>query len=112
MVSGGSTVSTHVLDTERGVPAAGVPVELSRVGRSVAQAQTDADGRIADLAGGPLPAGQYVLAFDVAAYFQAQGRPDPFLRRVSIEFQVQAADRYCHVPLLLSPYACTSYRGS
>jgi 5-hydroxyisourate hydrolase len=108
----GPTLSTHVLDTERGLPAAGVPVELSRDGQSLAQAETDADGRIADLAGGPLGEGQYQLAFDVAAYFRVQGRQAPFLQRVSIEFLAQAVDRHYHVPLLLSPYACTSYRGS
>ena len=109
---GGPTLSTHVLDTERGLPAVGVPVELVLSGRPIARASTDADGRIADLGGGPLDAGAYVLTFDVAAYFEAHGRQAPFLRRVSIEFQAHAADRHYHVPLLVSPYACTSYRGS
>jgi 5-hydroxyisourate hydrolase len=103
-------LSTHVLDTERGLPAGGVPVELVQAGRSVAQGLTDSDGRVAHLAS--VDTGEYVLTFDVAAYFQAQGRPAPFLRRVSIAFQAHAADRHYHVPLLLSPYACTSYRGS
>ena len=111
-MSPGPTLSTHVLDTERGVPAAGVVVELSQAGRSLARAETDADGRIHDLAGGALGEGMYQLAFEVAAYFEALGRPAPFLRRVSIDFHARAADRHYHVPLLLSPYACTSYRGS
>jgi 5-hydroxyisourate hydrolase len=111
-VSAGPTLSTHVLDAERGMPAAGVLVELSQAGRPVARAETDLDGRIADLAGGPLAEGFYELAFDVAAYFASQGRPAPFLWRVSIEFQAQATDRHYHLPLLLSPYACTTYRGS
>jgi 5-hydroxyisourate hydrolase len=105
-----STLSTHVLDVELGVPAAGVRVELSSSGRSLASAQTDADGRISQLAS--LETGEYVLSFDVAGYFAAQGRPAPFLRRVSIAFQTHASDRHYHVPLLVSPFACTSYRGS
>ena len=109
-MSGGPTLSTHVLDIERGVPAAGVSVELSHAGRRVAQAATDADGRISDLAS--LDTGEYVLTFDVAAYFQAQGRPAPFLRRVHIEFSADASDGHYHVPLLVSAYACSSYRGS
>jgi len=110
-VTAGPTLSTHVLDTERGQPAAGVPVELSQAGRSVARGLTDADGRIGDLAAGPLTPGEYQIAFDVAAYFAAQGRDAPFLRRVTIEFLVSGGGHY-HVPLLLAPYACTSYRGS
>ena len=108
----GPTLSTHVLDTERGLPAAGVPVVLLRDGRSVARAETGADGRVTDLAGAPLAEGRYELAFDVAAYFRARGRPAPFLQRVVIEFQAQPADQHYHVPLLLSAFACTSYRGS
>ena len=109
-MSGGPTLSTHVLDIERGVAAAGVPVGLLQAGRELAQATTDADGRIGELAS--LDTGEYVLTFDVAAYFQAQGRPAPFLRRVSVEFQAHASDRHYHVPLLLSPFAVTCYRGS
>jgi 5-hydroxyisourate hydrolase len=105
-----TTLSTHVLDVERGLPAAGVPVELSSSDRSVASAETDADGRISELAS--LETGEYVVSFDVAAYFRAQGRPAPFLRRVSLEFQVQGSDHHYHLPLLLSPFAATCYRGS
>jgi 5-hydroxyisourate hydrolase len=105
-----STLSTHVLDVERGCPAAGVLVGLSQHGRDLARATTDADGRITDLAS--LQSGEYVLHFDVATYFEAQGRPAPFLRRVSIEFQADASDRHYHVPLLVSPFAATCYRGS
>jgi 5-hydroxyisourate hydrolase len=111
-MSGGPTLSTHVLDIERGVPAAGVSVELSHAGRRVAQAATDADGRIRDIGAGALEPGEYALAFDVGAYYQAQGRPTSFLRRVSIEFSAHPGDAHYHVPLLVSPYACTSYRGS
>jgi 5-hydroxyisourate hydrolase len=109
-VSGGPTLSTHVLDTERGVPACGVPVEVLLDGRVVGQGETDADGRIAALA--ELTEAQYAIVFDVAAYFQAQGRPAPFLQQVTIQFRARAADQHYHVPLLLSPFACTTYRGS
>jgi 5-hydroxyisourate hydrolase len=106
-----TSLSTHVLDIERGVPAVGVPIALFRDEHALARHETNADGRIADLAG-DLPAGAYRLVFDVAAYFASQARPAPFLQRVSIDFQIRAADPHYHVPLLLSPYACSSYRGS
>jgi 5-hydroxyisourate hydrolase len=105
-----TTLSTHVLDVERGIPAVGVPVALYAADRLLAEALTDDDGRIAHLA--QLDTGVYRIAFDAAAYFARQGRTAPFLNRVSIEFQVDAAAPHYHVPLLLSPYACTSYRGS
>jgi 5-hydroxyisourate hydrolase len=105
-------LSTHVLDVERGVPAAGVLISLYRGEQLVAHAETDADGRVGNVAGGPVEPGVFRLVFDVAAYFATEQRVAPFLQRVSIEFQVNVADDHCHVPLLLSPYACTSYRGS
>jgi hydroxyisourate hydrolase len=108
-----TSLSTHVLDIERGAPAAGVPIALYRGEQRLTLADTNADGRITDLAGGSsLAAGTYRLVFEVAVYFARQGRAAPFLERVSIEFQVNPADPHYHVPLLLSPYACTSYRGS
>jgi 5-hydroxyisourate hydrolase len=107
-----TTLSTHVLDIERGIPAPGVPIELYRGEQPLARAQTNADGRIPDLAGGPVEPGTYRLVFDVAVYFAARGTSAPFLRRVSIDFDVRAADPHYHVPLLLSAYAFTSYRGS
>ena len=108
-----TTLSTHVLDIERGAPAAGVPIALYRGEQSLAEVQTNADGRVVDLSNGSsLDAGSYRLVFNVAAYFARQGRAAPFLQRVSIEFQVADGDPHYHVPLLLSPYACTSYRGS
>jgi 5-hydroxyisourate hydrolase len=109
------SLSTHVLDTESGIPAAGVPVTLARQEGDafvvVAAATTDLDGRIRDLAP-TLPAGAYQLAFDVAAYLRQQGRAVTFLRRVVIEFEAQGDGGHYHVPLLLSRYSCTSYRGS
>jgi 5-hydroxyisourate hydrolase len=107
-----STLSTHVLDIERGVPAAGVVVGVSQAGVEVGRAQTGVDGRVNSLGDGLLGEGAYVLTFEVAGYFAALGRPAPFLRRVSIEFQVEGNQGHYHVPLLLSAFGCTSYRGS
>ena len=88
-----------MLDTAAGQPAAGVRVELRRDGELVASAETDADGR-ARLAEGLAP-GAYVLAFSP---------PSPFFRRVELE--VELGEGHTHVPLLVSSYACASYRGS
>ena len=94
------TISTHVLDTERGKPAAGVRVELYRGDELVAERETDGDGRIRDLA--EVDPGAYRLVFHPGS---------PFFRRVEVEIEIEAG-RDHHVPLLLSPYACTIYRGS
>jgi 5-hydroxyisourate hydrolase len=94
------TLSTHVLDTERGRPAAGVRVELYRGDERLAEEATDEDGRIADLAPGLEP-GVYRIVFHP---------PSPFFRRVELE--VELGDGHTHVPLLVSSYACASYRGS
>ena len=105
------TISTHVLDTERGLPAEGVRVTLSRldVGSApirMTQALTDRDGRIADLLERPLAAGDYRLEFDI-------GRDDDaFFRRVAVDLRVADTTRSYHVPLLLAPYSMTTYRGS
>jgi 5-hydroxyisourate hydrolase len=107
-----TTLSTHVLDTERGTPAAGLAVSLFHAGQLIAHAQTNADGRIPNLGEAPLRADTYRLVFDVAAYYAIQGRAAPFFQRVTLEFRVGAEDRHLHVPLLLSPYGCTTYRGS
>jgi 5-hydroxyisourate hydrolase len=93
------TVSTHVLDTERGSPAAGIRVELWRGDELVGSGETDADGRIQELGGGE--PGTYRLVFHP---------PSPFFRRVELE--VELDERHHHVPLLLSSYACATYRGS
>jgi 5-hydroxyisourate hydrolase len=98
------SVSTHVLDTAAGRPAAGVTVELfaQRDGLEscLASGATDADGRIGSLADGLEP-GTYRLVFHP---------PSPFFTQV--ELQVELGDGHYHVPLLVSPYGCTSYRGS
>ena len=107
-----TTLSTHVLDTERGLPAAGLPVALFADDRLVASRQTDAGGRIADLGEGSLAPGTYRIVFDVAAYLTATGRDAKFLQRVSLEFALDGTLPHYHVPLLMSAYSCTSYRGS
>jgi 5-hydroxyisourate hydrolase len=94
------SVSTHVLDTAAGKPAAGVRVELCREREVLAEGQTDGDGRIAPLAEELTP-GKYELVF---------WPPSPFFTRVELE--VELGDGHHHVPLLISPYGCASYRGS
>jgi 5-hydroxyisourate hydrolase len=99
------TLSTHVLDTERGQPAQGVRVELYAGTDLIGSATTDSDGRIADLSRGQtLGPGPYRLVF--------VGPPSKFFRRVELEIEIDDADRHYHVPLLVSPYSCASYRGS
>jgi 5-hydroxyisourate hydrolase len=93
-------ISTHVLDTGRGVPAQGVRVELFRGEELVGSGETDRDGRIRQLA--DAAPGTYRLVF----------HPDsPFFSRIEVEVEIEAGRDY-HVPLLLSPYACAIYRGS
>ena len=110
------SISTHVLDNERGEPARGVRVTLERRAGTalvpVATAETNDDGRVPDLAGGDLVPGEYRITFDVADYFARQGGPAPFFRRVTVDFDVQDAARHYHVPLLATRFACSSYRGS
>lgn len=110
-----SAITTHVLDTSRGRPAAGVPVRLEepRGGGVLGQGVTDADGRLRDLlpAGHALSAGAYRLIFDTAAYFAALG-VESFYPAVEIVFVVRDAAEHYHVPLLLSPYGYSTYRGS
>ncbi|MFC4784350.1 hydroxyisourate hydrolase [Nocardioides sp. MAHUQ-72] len=102
-----SLVTTHVLDTGRGRPAAGVPVSLRRDGTVLAEAVTDDDGRVGELGPDALEHGTYELVFDVAAYAGAEA----FFPQVTIAFTV-ADERHHHVPLLLSPFAYSTYRGS
>jgi 5-hydroxyisourate hydrolase len=108
--------STHVLDNERGLPAAGVRVTLERRDGDtfavLADRTTDANGRIADLLPGALVAGVYRIRFSAADYFSALGGDVPFLRVVTIELEITDTSRHYHVPLLMTRYACTSYRGS
>ena len=111
-----SRITTHVLDTARGRPAAGIAVSLAlQTGdgwTELAAAPTDAGGRVANLLPAQVknPAGTYRLRFDVETYFAAQGAP-PFYPYVEIVFQVRDSGDY-HVPLLVSPFGYTTYRGS
>lgn len=110
-----STLSTHVLDTAHGRPAAGVAVRLFAEGERIASGTTDADGRCPGLVDGALQPGRYALAFDVAAYYRAAGvgLPDPpFLDTVTIDFGIADDAGHYHVPLLVSPYGYSTYRGS
>ena len=109
------TISTHVLDTTRGEPAAGVAVLLFRLEARertlLGTRETDDDGRIGDV-GGPLAPGRYGLSFEVATYYKKRGDPPPFLERVTIDFEITGARARYHIPLLMSPFSCASYRGS
>jgi 5-hydroxyisourate hydrolase len=105
------TISTHVLDTEKGAPAQGVHVTIYRldVGDKpirMTQALTDADGRVRDLLERPLAAGDYRLEFDVAH------ENGSFFTRMSVDLRITDTKRSYHVPLLLAPFSMTTYRGS
>lgn len=108
------SLSTHVLDTAHGRPAAGVALELANASGAVLFAGvTNTDGRCPGMP--PLAPGTYRLTFAVAAYFRAAGvalADPPFLDRVGIDFGVAEGDGHYHVPLLVSPYAYSTYRGS
>jgi 5-hydroxyisourate hydrolase len=109
------TISTHVLDIARGRPAAGVAVTLSRraadgswsvVGRAV----TDADGRVKELASNTPAGGDYLLEFATGVYFEAFGDP-AFYPEVSVAFTTADGETHLHVPLLLSPFGYSTYKG-
>lgn len=106
------TLSTHVLDTTRGEPAVGVRIQLERGGQAVAEGVTDADGRLRDWVPADAWAeGTYRLVFDTGAYFAAHGIR-AFFPVVVVAFEVAEPERHHHVPLLLSPFSYTTYRGS
>jgi 5-hydroxyisourate hydrolase len=98
-----ATVSTHVLDVAAGKPAAGIRVTLGT--RTLT---TDESGRIQDLSGGGINPGTYRLLFDVGAYF---GQAPHLFETVTLELKLAEARHY-HVPLLIAPYSCSSYRGT
>ena len=109
------SISTHVLDVARGRPAGGIAVTLSRrqaggpwsvVGRAV----TDSDGRIKELSSVPLETGDYRLDFAAGEYFKASGT-HAFYREVSVVFAAARGDTHLHVPLLLSPFGYSTYKG-
>ena|SRR2546421_9476812 len=112
-----SAITTHVLDTARGQPAAGVPVTLEVEAAGgwtlLGKGMTNADGRISDLVPNEtaIEAGVYRLIFDTARYF-ATNNVDAFYPQVTIVFKVENPAQHYHVPLLLSPFGYSTYRGS
>lgn len=112
-----SQITTHILDTAAGSPAAGVTVALAfqdgEKWQAVATGVTNSDGRVADLcdAGSELAAGIYRLRFATGEYFQRRGEP-VFYPRVDVVFQLAAGGSHYHVPLLLAPFGYSTYRGS
>ncbi|WP_429029394.1 2-oxo-4-hydroxy-4-carboxy-5-ureidoimidazoline decarboxylase [Bradyrhizobium sp. I1.14.4] len=115
-------LSTHVLDTHSGKPAAGVTVELIELAelgasRTVTRTATNADGRTDHplIGGRPVPAGQYELLFEVGDYFAKRGVPlsnPPFLDKIPLRFSVSEPEGHLHVPLLVTPWSYATYRGS
>jgi 2-oxo-4-hydroxy-4-carboxy-5-ureidoimidazoline decarboxylase len=115
-------LSTHVLDTHNGKPAAGIAVELVELAalgesRVITRAVTNSDGRTnAPLIGGrPVPIGRYELRFSVGKYFAARGVPmsdPPFLDEIPLRFSVSEPEGHLHVPLLVTPWSYATYRGS
>lgn len=115
-----SPITTHILDTSVGRPAAGVVVTLERQVQSgearsweaIGDGKTDDDGRVKDLLPpDTLIAGIYRIHFEIGAYFQALGR-EAFYPEATIVFQVKNPEEHYHVPLLLNPYGFSTYRGS
>jgi len=112
-----SRITTHVLDTSLGKPAVNVPVFLERQiapgqWKKKSQGATDADGRLKNLlAEGALEAGTYRLTFETGVYFASRG-VKIFYPQVIVTFEVTNPQEHYHVPLLLSPYGYTTYRGS
>jgi 5-hydroxyisourate hydrolase len=114
-------LTTHVLDTAAGIPAAGMRIELHAIGagapRRLAEQRTDGHGRSAQplLEGDALRAGRYQLTFHAADYFRARGTPlpdPPFLDTVVVAFGIADPAQDYHIPLLVSPWSYTTYRGS
>lgn len=112
-----SAITTHVLDIARGRPAGAVPIvleyELAGEWKEIGRGETDADGRLKDLLPDEfdLAAGAYRLTFNTSHYFNAQ-RTASFYPAVTVAFIVHDAAQHYHVPLLLSPYGYSTYRGS
>ena len=113
---GAPTISTHVLDTGAGKPAAGLHVTLYKLGEDdrpirLTQALTDDDGRVRDLLERPLSPGTYRLEFALGV----DGEDDDdgrFFRRLSVDLRIDDVSRSYHVPMLVAPFSMTTYRGS
>ncbi len=113
-----SAITTHVLDTSRGRPAAGIFVTLEHLQpdltwKQIGDGETDRDGRLQTLmrAGAPLTPGTYKLIFQTKRYFDAAG-VRAFYPSISITFETATGEIHYHVPLLLSPFGYSTYRGS
>jgi 5-hydroxyisourate hydrolase len=111
-----SGITTHVLDTARGRPAAGIDVVLEKVeagggAHVIGEGRTDGDGRVRSLLNGSAAPGAYRLTFTTRPYFDAQGITT-FYPYVAIVFEVAPGQSHYHVPLLISPFGYTTYRGS
>lgn len=112
-----SPITTHVLDTRTGQPAAGMSIELETFvheqWKSLGRGITDSNGRITDLLPSDfsLSMGKYRMTFETGSYFVLQGVPH-FYPVVSIEFEVHAPAEHYHIPLLISPFGYSTYRGS
>lgn len=107
-----SYVTAHVLDSVTGTPAPGMAVVLEAAdGATIATAETDADGRVPDLGPEALESGDYRITFATGEYFAGRDQPT-FYPFVTVNFTVQAEEEHYHVPLLLSPFAFSTYRGS
>jgi 5-hydroxyisourate hydrolase len=109
-----SAITTHVLDTALGRPAAGIPVRLEALTPHpvvLAEATTDADGRVPELGPDQVEPGTFRLVFDTAAYHAGRGEAG-FFPEVAITFTVADPTQHHHVPVLLSPFAFSTYRGS
>lgn len=107
-----NTLSTHVLDATAGAPATGLQVTLTDAeGTMLGGGATDEDGRIAAITDNPLPAGAYTLTFATGDWFAARA-VDTFYPEVTITFRIPDGESHFHVPLLLSPFSYSTYRGS
>lgn len=107
-----SCITAHVLDAATGLPARDLSVRLEHAdGAHLATAVTDSDGRVGDLGPERLEAGVYRVVFATGAYFEARSSPS-FHPEVVVVFQTEVDQAHYHIPLLLSPFAYTTYRGS
>lgn len=107
-----SYVTAHVLDATAGTPARDVAVTLADAqGGTIAQARTDEDGRVSSLGPEQLASGVYRVTFATGDYFAARDQ-ETFFPQVQVDFRVDEAQAHYHVPLLLSPFAYSTYRGS
>lgn len=104
-------LTTHVLDTASGNPAAGVRIRLFRGGQLLTDQLTNADGRCDKPLLADAEAAEYQLLFSIGDYFRAHGVPSPFLNEIPIVFTIEPGRGY-HVPLACSPYSYSTYRGS